>query len=213
MLVIGLCGGIGSGKNTAQRFFADFGIPGLDADEVYHRLTDAPSGCTRALAKAFGDTILRSDGSLDRRALAALVFGDGGEFRQRRELLNRLTHGAVLEECRAFLKKAKENGAFAALINAPLLFESGFDAECDLTVALLASQETRIARIMARDGLTHRQAEERIAAQPDDTYLRTHTDCRIENDGTPEELREKIRAFCLGLVKEGEQYVHRKKQK
>lgn len=204
MYKIGLCGGIGSGKNLAQDFFAEFGVPGLDADEVYRRLTESPSACTRILADAFGDDILNGDGSLNRRALAALVFGAEEEARERRELLNRLTHGVILEECRDFFKKAEADGAFAALINAPLLLESGFSSECDLTVAILSDRETRVCRIMARNGFSRNEAEARIDAQPDEIYLRDHTDYQLENNGTREELKEKVRAFCLGLAMKGE---------
>ena len=194
MLTIGLCGGSGSGKNAAQAAFAKLGIPGLDTDALYHRLIDGDTPLARALAARFGQRILRADGGIDRLALREVVF----DHREKEALtdLNTITHKAVLAECRTWLSAQAEAGAFAAIINAPLLFESGFDAECDITVAVLAPREVRIARIMSRDNLDRASAERRIAAQRDDAFLMAHTDYQIHNNGTEETLCESVRLLC-----------------
>ncbi len=196
MRIIGLCGTSGSGKSTAQAYFADFGIPGIDTDLLYRELTACASPCTEALSKAFGDAILLPNGALDRRALAALVFCGGKEQKERLARLNHITHTVILGECRKWLKEQENKGIKAALINAPLLFESGFDKECDLTLAILSSPDAKRQRIMKRDGLDEETAIRRLSSQHDDEFLAQNTDFQIVNDQTPMELKKKIYAFC-----------------
>lgn len=198
MLTIGLCGGSGTGKTTVQATFSDFGIAGVDTDLLYHRLIDTDTPLANTLVATFGEGIRRAGGGIDRRALSSLVFGSP-EADVRRATLNRITHAAVLSECRSFIEKQRENGAFAALINAPLLFESGFSAECDITVAVLAPKETRIARIMERDGLLRAEAERRIDAQLSDEYLMANTNYQIHNGGTVSELRQAVAALIENI--------------
>ena len=200
LLTVGLCGGSGTGKSAAQADFALCGIPGLDTDLIYHELIGADTPLSRELAACFGEGILAPDGSVDRSVLSELVFGEGAEATRRRAELNRITHRAVLAECRCWLAKQKENGAFAAIINAPLLFESGFDSECDLTVAMLAPREARIARIMERDGLSRQNAERRVDAQLSDRYLIEHTDYQIHNIGSRTELHDRV-AHLASIIK------------
>ena len=192
LLTVGLCGGSGTGKTEAQADFARCGIPGLDTDAVYHTLIATDTPLSRELSEHFGKGILASGGGVDRVALSALVFGDSAESKQRREALNRITHRAVLSACRDWLEAQRADGAFAAIINAPLLFESGFHNECDLTVAILAPREVRIDRIMQRDGLSRQSAEQRIDAQLDDQFLITHTDYQINNEGARDALYAKV---------------------
>ncbi len=196
MLVIGLCGASGAGKSTAQAYFAKLGIPGIDTDLLYRELTATPSPCTAALAKTFGEEILLPNGALDRHALSQLVFCGGEGQKERLSRLNRITHTVILDECRKWLKEQKNKGVKAALINAPLLFESDFHKECDLTLAILSSPLTKCRRIIERDGLDEEAAFRRLASQHDDDFLAKNTDFQIVNDCSPEELQEKIYAFC-----------------
>lgn len=210
MLTIGLCGGIGTGKTTAQDAFRAFGIPGIDADVVYHSLIEHPSPLTTALAKRFGQKILRQNGSVDRAALAAIVFSEGNE--RDREDLNRLTHGAVLDECRAWLAEKEAEGADAAIVNAPLLFESGFDRECNLTIAILAPTEVRVERILSRDGMSRAEALRRIEAQHSDEYLTEHTDFQLVNDRDLQDLTRKVHDLAEIIRKNAEEYKHGKQE-
>ena len=182
MLVIGLCGGSGTGKTTAQAFFEECGIPGCDADVVYHSLIDHSTHLTRALAAHFGADILLPDGALDRVALSRLVFSGDAAGSARLDELNRLTHSAVLAECRLFLEAKRAEGAEAALINAPLLFESGFHRECETVIVVLAEKEQRILRIMERDHLSRSQAEARIHAQHEDAFYEKEAHVVLHND-------------------------------
>ncbi len=204
MRVIGLCGGSGAGKSLAQAYFADFGIPGIDTDLLYRELTSSASPCTEALAAAFGKEILLPNGALDRGALSTLIFCGGEMQKERLARLNAITHAIILDECRKWLKEQEKNGIKAALINAPLLFESGFDKECDLTLAILSSPEAKRLRIMKRDGLDEKTALRRLSSQHSDAFLKENTDFQILNDKTPTELKKKIYAFCQaqGLLTE-----------
>lgn len=188
MLVIGLAGGSGSGKGTAAEIFASYGILPIDTDKVYHRLTNAPSECLRELTGEFGTAILTSDGVLDRARLAELVFGS----EEKRKRLNLISHRHILGTVREIIGKAKAQGYFAVLVDAPLLFESGFDKECDLVVSVLADRETRISRIIARDGITMEKAEARINKQMPDGRLAELSDYVIENNGSRSELSARI---------------------
>ena len=196
MLTVGLTGPSGAGKGTVAALFARYGIPSIDTDAVYHALLVPPSPCLDELAARFGSSILTSEGRLDRKALAALVFATGHEA----ELadLNRIAHRHVLDETRRRLVDHEAQGAPAVLVDAPQLFESGFDAECDRILVVLAPWETRLARIMERDGITREQALARLnAAHPDD-FFRARADLILVNDGDPSVLEDEVQK-CLAL--------------
>ena len=192
MLTVGLCGGSGSGKTLAQDAFLAAGIPCLDTDALYHAMLSSDSSLSRSLVKHFGKEVEDGDGGIDRRALAAIVFEAGEAGSERLAALNRITHGEILGECRVWLGQQDAAGVLAAVINAPLLFESGFHKECDLTVAILASRNKRMERILSRDGITPEEAARRIDAQLDDAFLIENTDFQIRNDGTVEALFEEV---------------------
>ena len=181
MLIIGLTGPSGAGKGLISSLFARYGVPSLDTDVIYHELTTPPSACLNELVVAFGTTILTPDGGLDRRVLSELVFASGHEDHLQR--LNAIAHRHVLDEVRRRLNGHREAGVAAVLVDAPQLFESGFDRECDKVLSVLASRELRLARIMERDGLDRIHAEARLnAAKPDEFFVR-HSDAVITNDG------------------------------
>ena len=181
MLTIGLTGPSGAGKGTLASLFAAYGIPSIDTDAIYHALLVPPSECLRELAERFGDGILFPDGTLDRKILAALVFAPGREA----DLadLNTITHRHVLSEVRRLLAVYKEQGKAAVLVDAPQLFESGFDAECHYILSVLAPRDIRLARIMTRDGLDEERASARLNAQKPDEFYRSHSNAVVYNHG------------------------------
>ncbi len=194
MKTIGLVGGSGAGKGYVCKIFAAHGIPALDTDLVYRRLTEPGQPCLAALCEAFGEDILARDGSLDRKKLASMVFGDAALLKK----LNGITHRYVLERCRLWLKEKEAEGYPAAIIDAPALYESGFDAECDTVVAMVAPSGTRIRRIMERDGIDRAAAEKRIAAQIPEAELRRRADTVIENadgDDTEAQVMKLVQNF------------------
>jgi dephospho-CoA kinase len=135
--------------------------------------------------------------SLDRAGLAALVFGepDADTKAEKLAALNRITHHYILEYARDWLCEQKAAGFTAACIDAPQLFESGFDTECSFIIGVTAECETRIARIIARDGITREKALQRIASQHDDVFFAAHCDLIIENNGDPDALKQSVQKF------------------
>ena len=196
MKIIGLCGGSGSGKGTLADMLSAAGFLHVDADAVYHEITSNDTPCLRAMAEAFGENIISPSGSLDRRALSAIVFAEGGK--EKLLLLNSITHRYVLEEIRHRISMA-EGDYIGAGVDAPLLFESGFDAECDLIVSVIAPKDVRISRISERDGITTDEAQRRIASQLDDEFLRLHSDIIITNDKDTAALYEQARELIHRL--------------
>jgi dephospho-CoA kinase len=182
MIIIGLTGGSGSGKGYVASLFAKAGVPSLDTDMVSRLVCMPGSDCVRELTERFGTDIIKSDGvpagNLDRAKLAAIAFAD----RASTDALNNITHKHILNYCRRWLCQRQEDGCPAAIIDAPQLFESGFNAECDAVVAVTADRALRLRRILERDGITPEQAELRLSRQHDEEFYRTHADYIIENN-------------------------------
>lgn len=177
MLKIGLAGGSGSGKGTVSSLLSQAGIPSFDCDAVYHDLISRDGPLTREIVKAFGEGVRSKDGGIDRRSLADVVFHDNDKLAE----LNRITHKEILAVLAEWEKRAEQQGITAILVDAPLLFESGLDRECDLTLAVTAPTGVRIERIVSRDGITRKEAEERISAQISDEELSRRADVVISN--------------------------------
>ena len=156
--VLGLTGGIGCGKSEAARHLKSLGAKHVDADAISREVT-APGGeALGAIRRAFGERVFASDGALDRRALAQIVFAD--EAAKRR--LEAIIHPLVWARVRRELAEAKEP---VAVLDVPLLFESGMDALCGETWVMSAGEGTQIERIRQRDGLSEAQARARIENQ------------------------------------------------
>ena len=191
MLTIGLTGPSGAGTGLVASLFARYGVPSIDTDAVYHALLIPPSACLDELVERFGQQVLRPDGTLDRAALSAVVFdpanADGLAD------LNRIAHRHVLTRVREMLNDYEQAGTPAVLVDAPQLFESGFDAECDKVLSVIAPRELRLARIMERDGLSPERAAARLDAQLSEQVFRERSDHVILNDGEIAPLEEEIR--------------------
>ena len=196
MKVIGLCGGSGSGKGAVSRIFAEIGIPSIDTDAVYREMTLSDSPCMRALRREFGKEVVNSLGGLDRTRLGSIVFNDPSRLK----ILNKIAHSFILDETRRRLAVYSDDGFSAAIVDAPVLFESGFDAECDEIICVLADKETRINRIMSRDGISRDAAEKRIASQMSDDELISRCDHVIYNNADIESLREGILSLKNKLI-------------
>ena len=191
MLTIGLTGPSGAGKGTVASLFAAHGVPSIDTDKVYHDLLIPPSACLDELSARFGTGILTPDGMLNRGALAAIVFaeGHGTDLAD----LNTITHRHILAKTREMLAAYAAQGVPAVLVDAPQLFESGFDAECGFILSVLAPYELRLARIMARDGLDEARAKARLDASPTDDFFRARSDAVMINDGALDAMEAEVR--------------------
>ena len=187
MTVIGLTGGSGSGKTTALEWLERRGALGLDCDEIYHELLRTSEPMLDELRARFPAAF--PDGAFDRKALGRIVFSDAAALSE----LNAITHRYVFEAVRARLREHARNGGFAAVIDAVALIEGGLAPLCTLTVGVTADAETRVRRIMAREGIGEDYARSRIAAQQSDSFFEKNCDRVLRNDGTVEELEEQCR--------------------
>ena len=192
--VLGICGGSGSGKSTVASMLANYGACVLDADRVYHELVDAPSACVRALAEEFGEGIVAADGSLDRRALSRIVFfGDGAP--QRLERLNAISHAYVKDAIHSRMADLAAEGVGCVVIDAPLLFESHLDADCDAVIAVIADDAVRVERMVRRDAITEEEAWRRIRAQLSNDELCRRCRFTVRNDGDTHALADALQAL------------------
>ncbi len=191
MIIYGITGPSGAGKSLLGEYCAAHGIPHMDADALYHSLLIPPSEAVDALRRTFGDKILDANGGIDRRALSAIVFHD----KKKLALLNQTVLDIVLREIRSRLAVLANEGVAAVAVDAPTLIESGFDRECDVVIAVLSPKETRITRIIERDGLSRERAEERVNAQKPDDFYREAADAVLWNDGDREALFASFQAL------------------
>lgn len=199
MKIIGLTGPSGAGKGALAAQLAARGLPVIDADCVYRDLLVPPSPCLAALVEVFGKQILAADGTLDRTALAALVFSDDASAAARRATLNRITHQFVTEKTNELLSSYKTDGCKAAVIDAPLLIEADMHKSCDMVVAVLADRETRLGRLLAREGKSREALSARIDAQPDDDFYRSHADVVVLNNCNEAHLQDEAAAILARL--------------
>ena len=176
-VLIGICGRSGSGKSFVSRVFSSFGGRHIDTDAIYHDLLlprdCRMSECAIAISEEFGGDIVK-DNTIDRRRLSEIVFSDP----ERLSKLNEITHAYILKET---VREASECDAPFALIDAPLLFESGFNRACAFTVAVVADDETCIFRICRRDGVSREEAERRLSNQLSRDRLELMCDYTIDN--------------------------------
>jgi dephospho-CoA kinase len=161
MIILGIAGGIGSGKSFVTHLFErDHGAVGIYADRIAHELLSRDD-VIRELRERFGERVLDESGKIVRARLAALVFGDDESHQANREFLEGVLHPRVREEIHRRLDALRSQGTRLAVLDIPLLFESGWDQECDGVVFVDASETTRLSRTAARgwDAAAHRQRE------------------------------------------------------
>ncbi len=181
--VIGLTGGIASGKTNLTDALREDGAAVIDADEVSRSLT-APGGeALGAVRNAFGDEMFRGD-ELDRRSLGALIFSSPRDKKRLEEILHPMIEEKILAQI-----GTREGIVF---LSAPLLYECGYERHCDEVWCAYVPQREQLRRLRARDGLTLREARARISGQWPSLKKARLADEVIRTDGTPEESRERI---------------------
>ena len=176
-MFIGLTGAIGAGKTTVAELLAQHGAEIIDTDALAREIVQPPSPVLDAIRNEFGDSVIAADGELDRIALARLVFADDAK----REKLNELTHPAILKRVLSLM--AQHPPSAIVVIVVPLLFEANFERNCDLVIAVVASEETRRRRLAERDGLTSGDIDARMNAQRNDADLERRAHIVIYNKG------------------------------
>lgn len=199
MAVIGLTGGIASGKSTVARMLAVEGAEIIDADLLARQAVQPGRPAYAAVVSAFGPQVVGEDGQLDRQRLGALVFADDG----RRKQLEGLIHPYVREETekqRAAIARRRPNALI--VLDVPLLFESGMDRGMTEIVVVYVPFDIQLERLMGREGMSEGDARARIAAQLDLEIKRQRATRVIDNGGTFEATRREVRALYRDLLSE-----------
>lgn len=174
MMRVGITGGIGSGKSTACEIFAELGVPIYDCDREAKRLMNESAEVRSQLVEAFGKEVY-INGELNRAYLAERVFGHEEQL----ALLNAIVHPAVREDFRSWCNSHEQE--VYVMMESAILFDVGFDAEVDKTLAVVAPRELRIMRVCNRNNLTPEQVEERMAHQMSDDELHARADYTMVN--------------------------------
>jgi dephospho-CoA kinase len=198
-LLVGLTGGIASGKSTVSRQLAALGCRVIDADALAREVVEPGRPAWARIVEEFGREVLRPDGQLDRKRLGGLVFADPA----RRRALEAVTHPAILARRQEILAAWTAEGFDGVVVqDTPLLFEVGAAAHMDRVVVVHADRATQIRRLCDRDGLDRAEAERRVASQmPLDAKARL-AHYVIDNAGTPPETEAQVRAVHAALLAE-----------
>jgi len=195
-MVVGVTGGIATGKSIVTDRFRKLGAAVVSADELAREVV-APGGETlRLLVQRFGPTILREDGALDRAALGKRVFSDP----QLRLELNRITHPAIARLAEERLEALKRQGIPLILYEAPLLFEAGAEGRVDVVIVVTASEAVQRQRLMARDGFDEAEAQARISAQLPQAEKVRRADFVVDNSGTLDQVSEQVNSLYARLL-------------
>jgi dephospho-CoA kinase len=187
MIVLGLTGSIGMGKSTVADFFAENGVPVYDADAAVHRLYAGPAA--PLIEAAFPGTT--RDGTIDRARLAERVVGDAAALKR----LEAIVHPLVRRDEEKFLAGADSAGAAVAVLDIPLLLETGGDKRCDAVVVVSAPAETQRARVMGRPGMTEEKFTSLLAKQMPDAEKRRRADFVVDTSQDFDSTRAQVRAI------------------
>ncbi len=196
MRVIGLTGGIASGKSLVSRFLRELGAIIIDADQVARDVVRTGSPAWRQIVQEFGETVCKPDGSLDRKALGRFVFSDTSKL----DKLNRITHPYIISEIKRLLDGYRKNFPDAVVVlDAPLLLEVGIEGMVDEVWVVYVDYQTQLERLMKRNGLSSKEAARRISSQiplEEKVKLADHV---IDNRGDPEETFLQVRRLWNSL--------------
>lgn len=201
MLIVGLTGGIASGKGLVARVFKELGAHVIDADRIAHELLEPDQDAWQEALDYFGKDILLRDNSIDRRKVGEIVFNDAGK----RAWLNQCLHPKVFDAYTSRVNHLRSRQPEAIVVfDAALLIETGYHRKMDRIVVVYAGLEQQIERLTARDKFTREQALARIASQMPLAEKRGHADYVIDNTGTREATERQARDIFKKLKQEAE---------
>ena len=186
--VIGVTGGIGSGKSSVSAIMAELGAEVVDADEISHGVTQGGMPAVYEIADAFGDRFVDMYGRLRRQALAKHVFSDPERVRR----LESIIHRYVIMDIESRVKRFRQRGRGVMALDVPIPVEHGFRDQCDLIWVVDAEEDIRIARVMQRSDMTEEEVRERMASQMSRGEYMAIADRIITNNGTREELYTQV---------------------
>lgn len=200
MKIIGLTGGIASGKSLVASILEELGATIIDADQLARKVVVPGTAVYLEIVEAFGKGILRSDGAIDRKALGSVVFSDT----EARKRLERITHPAIIKMAENLLEAERRKGTETVFYMVPLLLEVGLASTVDEIWVVYTDGKTQMERLMKRDNIGEEEAQRKIAAQmPMDEKIRLGHKI-IDNRGTPEETRITVMAMWRELKEGGD---------
>ncbi len=188
MLVVGLTGGIASGKSTVSSLFQELGVPVICADELAYEAVKLGAPALEEIRREFGNAIIDNEGRLDRAAMARLVFHDSAQ----RKKLESIIHPRVSEEKDRRLEEFRHQGHAVVVVDVPLLYESGWEKEFDLVIVVHVPRHVQEQRLVDRDGMTHEDARARLDAQMPIDEKRARADKIIDNTDSLHCTREQV---------------------
>ncbi len=197
-MLLGITGGIGSGKSAVTALLSELGAVTLSADTAARAVLAPGAPTVKEIAGAFGPDILLPDGRIDRAALGRVVFADP----RARTRLEEITHPPILSLLRKQIDSARAAAAPGTVIavEVPLLYEAGMDGWFDRVLVVTAPEDQLTARLRLRDGLTVKEVRQRMAAQIPPDQKAARADYVIDNSGTPEQLRQSVHALWRKLT-------------
>ncbi|MCS7228673.1 MAG: dephospho-CoA kinase [Candidatus Kryptonium sp.] len=195
ILTVGVTGGIGSGKTTVCKFFEELGAKVIYADDLAKKLMEEDENLKSKIRKMFGEEAYIG-GKLNRKFIAEIIFSN----EEKKKQLESIVHPAVIKKIIAEFKKiSKEKTHSFVIVEAALIFESGFDSELDYVIVVDADEEVKIKRIMERDGCSREEVLKRMKAQMNPTKKRKLADIVIQNNDDIQTLKEKVK-FLYSLL-------------
>jgi dephospho-CoA kinase len=201
MLLVGLTGGIASGKSLVARVFKDLGAHLVDADRIVHDLLEPGQQAGQEVLACFGKELLLPDGRIDRRKLGKIVFNDA----EKRAWLNRCLHPRVFEAYQAQVRQVRSSSPGAIVVlDAALLIETGYHRKMDRVVVVYAEPEQQLERLISRDRFTKEEALARIQSQMPLAEKRGHADYVIDNTGSRENTEQQAREVYARLKQDAE---------
>ncbi len=195
--IVGLTGGIASGKSEAARYLESIGAHCVDADAISHFLTAADGPLLSDIRREFGDGVFYEDGTLNRRALAETVFNDDDARRR----LDGITHPSIQKAMLDEVEDAEKAGEKVIFLNVPLLFETGMDALCDETWLINTDPDTQLNRLMQRDGFDEKKANSRVSSQMSAQEKQQRADVVIDNNKNLEKMISELQSQYNSLLK------------
>ena len=194
--IIGLTGQTGAGKSTVRDIFKEKGAAVIDADSVAHDITDNDLDCIYDIVSRFSCLVLNEKGKINRKALGRRVFSDPKELL----VLNKIIFPYILKAIEHEVLGYIANGTENIVIDGATVIESGCGKMCDVLISVVAEEETRITRIIKRDGITKADAERRVLAQKPEEFYTENSDYVIRNDSTPAELKRNVNSVLKNML-------------
>ncbi|KIY47201.1 CoaE-domain-containing protein [Fistulina hepatica ATCC 64428] len=195
MLVVGLTGGIATGKSTVSQRLKDLHVPLVDADVLARQAVEPGTPALAQIVREFGEGVLLPDGSLDRKKLGSIIFNDGSK----RRTLNAIVHPAVRRAMLWSVVKCWLKGEKYCVLDVPLLIESKLDQYVGLVVVVCCRRDMQLSRLMQRDGSTREDALSRLNAQMSIEQKVAYADVLIDNSGSLEDVDDKVDALVTHL--------------